>query len=689
MGTIVGIPGPGAAEWAVGLLAWAVLALLVGELLRALTARWVPLWQRPDPIEQGLLDLYLGGAVLYLAASVPWNAFVAPLVYALPLVGAAGVGVLALRAARRPGGAREIRDRLAPLLHPVRAVVLLSALALFLVELWVAAPVATGNTYDSSLLTLYTSLLLNHHSTALSFAPYASTGLLYPQGTTVWLGGAQLWFGLPPARTALLVTPLFFGLAPLAGFTFGRRWFSSDRAGLATALVLAWVGVGTRGIVFGSNDFVLAFPLVLLLAGQAVIWTRDSLPRIGDVLGFGILLGYSAALNPVGAEWLLLALPVIALLVRPRFGGRPIPWFGRWAAAVGTALVGVLPSLYVLAIGHSSSGFVPGATGPAAGSSPGITASQFIGCIDPFLFGDSDTGLSTVAALRLELAILIAVGIAVLLLVGRDSALGRYCEPFRPFVVGAVVAQVALLAVCWLASTGFGPAVDVASITSSNELSISLFSVYGFIGAIPLALALERFAGWIRRVEAPMRRPESPRPSASWSGKTRRVLASRAVIPFVVALVIVVPGVVLTPTVLPPTLSQQYHDFGNVTADDFDLLSYAGTHLPSGARVLVAPGSAGQFLPGYCANLVLLYPMVPDWSTVNASYERLVRDLPNATFTSQDARAIALLSVEFIVVTGNNTMLWPAFSPRPFLSDQATYNVTFHEGDAYLFRVIA
>ncbi|HEY1198497.1 MAG TPA: hypothetical protein VGG32_07205 [Thermoplasmata archaeon] len=682
----MGIPGPGGGEWAAALLAWAALAVVVGEFVRALTARWVPLWRRPEPIERGLLDFYLGGALLYLVASVPWDAFVAPVVYLLPIGAAAGAVTLAIRSSRRPGWTDELLASLAPLGRPVYLAVLLSALGLFVVELWVTLPVGTGNTFDSSLLTVYTSLLLQNHVTALSFAPYASTGVLYPQGTTVWLGWAQLVFGLPPARTSLLVTPLFLALAPLAGFVFGRRLFGSDRAGLAMALLLAWVGPGTRGMVAGSNDFVFAFPLVLLLAGQAVVWLRSPLPRFSDAFGFGLLTGYSAAMNPVGAEWLLLTLPVAALLTRPRFGGLVRGWVARWGVAVGATLIGIVPSLYVLGLGRSSPGFVPGATSAPAGSPTGITEAQFFGSIDPFLFRSTDVQLSPVAGLRLELAILIVLGLALLFLVGRDSALGRYLEPFRPFVAGAAAALVGLLALFWAAHYGFGPGLAFGGISSAEELSIWLFALYGLVAAVPLALAFERFVGWVRRTE---RAPTTGRASAG-PRRPRRVpsTALRAVAPLMIVVVIVVPGVVLTPTELAPGLSELYHDFGNVTAGDFDLLEYAGTHLPAGARVLVAPGSAGQFLPGYCSNIVLLYPMVPGWSTVNASYELLVHDLPNGTLGPADVRALAVLHVGYIFVTGNNTVLWWAFSPRPFLSESASYPLLHSDDDAYLFAVV-
>lgn len=683
----MGIPGPSVGEWALALLAWATLAVVLGELVRTLVARVIPLWRRPEPIERGLLDFYLGGALVYAVAAVPWSAFVAPVVYLLPVVAAAALATIAVRASRRPGWTAELRASLAPLARPVYLIVLLSALGLFLVELSTAAPVGTGNTFDSSLLTLYTSLLLRNHATPLSFAPYASAGLLYPQGTTVWLGWAQMVFALPPARTSLLVTPLFFGLAPLSGFVFGRRFFESDWAGLAAALLLAWVGPGTRAIVIGSNDFVFAFPLVLLLAAQAVVWLRSPLLRFRDALAFGLLAGYSAALNPVGAEWLLLSLPVAALLTHPRLGGRALGWIARWLVSIAATLVGILPSLYVLAFDRSRLAFSLGVPSSAPGQAPGISEAQFIGSIDPFLFGSSATGLSPLAALRLELVILIVIGFALLVLVGRDSEVGRYFERFRPFIAGAVAATIGLLGVLWLARAGFAPAVAFSQISSESELSWSLFALYGLIAAVPLALVLERFVGGVRRtVPAPESKRSMVRARRA-VGSSRSVL--RTLVPLAVALVIVVPGVVLTPTELPKSLAALYHDFGNVTASDFDLFRFAGESLPSGARVLVAPGSAGQFLPGYCPDIVLLYPMIPGWPTVNASYELLVRDLPNGTLGPRDVQALNDLAVGFVVVTGNSTTLWPAFSPQPFASNPSSYRTLFHEGDAFLFEVVA
>jgi hypothetical protein len=679
----VSLPGPSGGLWALGLLAWALAVVVLGDVVRQLAGRLIPSWRRLEPIERGLTDFYVGGGLLYLLAALPLGLFVAPLVDALPLAGAVGlVGWVLVR--RRASGAEDLQKSVVALLRPSSLLVLGSALVLYSLELAAALPIGTGNTFDSGLLTTYTALLVQNHTIPLSFQPYATPSILYPQGTTVWLGWAQLVFVLPPARTSLLVTPLFFALAPLGGFVFGRRLFGSDRAGVATALMLAWLAPATRGMVAGSNDFVFAFPLVLVLSGQAVAWLRSPPPRAADAVGFGLLAGYSAAMNPVGAEWLFLALLIAGGLAHPAYGGRLGSWFARWATALVATLLGIVPSLYVLTLGRSSPGFVLGAAAAPAGSPVGISGAQFLGSIDPFLFRAEDVQLSPVPALRLELALLLVLGLVALLLVARSSLLGRYFESFRLLVGGAFGATVVLLAVVWWASTGFGPAVYLNRVTSAAELSAWLFTMYAFIASVPLILALERFHGALADTG------RSTVAFGSLQGRplgpgARRTGPSRALVPLAVALLVVLPGVALTPAALSPVWTRLYHDFGNVTSDDFALLDYAGSHLPAGARVLVAPGSAGDFLPGYAANLVILYPLVPGWSWVNASYRIIVDELSNATLDARGRAAMATLDVQYIVVTGNSTVLWAAFSPVPLTMDPGAFPELFHQGDAYLF----
>ena len=673
------LPGPPGVVWSLELLVWAAGAALLGELLRGFTARWVSLWCDPEPVERALLDLYLGGAVVFLLAALPAGLFVLPVLVAVPVAAAVLVGARELWARRRAPGDRPRRWTVSP----AAGVAFGSGLLLLAYELAIALPIGTGNTYDASVLTTFVALLLHHHTIPLTLSPYASVGVLYPQGTTVWIAWAQALFGLPPARASLLVTPLFLALAPLGAFVFGRRAFGTDLAGASCAVFFAAVGSWTRVLVAGSNDFVVAFPLVLLLGGQVVGALRGPMLRWPDTVALGVLAGYSAALNPVGAEWLvptILLVGGVAWVRSLRDAGR---WMVRWVGLTAAALVALVPTLYVIALGWSNPSLTPGAGTPPEGTRLGIVGAQFVGGIDPYLFRPTDVWLSPVPALRAELAILLTIGLVLLVMTLRWEWTRKVAGSLPVFLMAGGAVIVVGMALVWAASYHGGLVLRLANLTSAAELSIWLFTFYTIVAAFPLVLLVDRARA--ERSERPPDPEGSPVPARRARG--RRAEAP-AIAPLAVALavVIVVPGAVLSGTSLPPALNGLYASVGNVSADDLALLEYAGAHLPAGARVLVAPGSAAQFLPGYAANVVLLYPMVPGWPWINGSYSLVLRELTNGTLDSAGSNALAILGVDDILVTGANTVLWPPFSPAPLLADPSEYPLEFHAGDAYLFE---
>jgi hypothetical protein len=680
----VPVPGPPGALWAAALLAWALYAAVLGEGVRFVAARWVPLWRTDEPVERFLLDFYLGGAAWFLLAAVPVGGFVRPVVFGLPIAAAGGL-LAASFVRRRAGQSPAVERTIARLFAGAPALAIATALGLFLVEIAAALSVGTGNTFDSSLLTTYTALLLQHGSLPLSFRPYAAPMILYPQGTTVWLGGAQLAFGLPPARTALLVTPLFLALVPLSGYVFGRRMFGTDRAGAAVALTLGWLGPATRALVGGSNDFALAFPLVLLLGAQTTAWTGGRLLSWGDAAGFGLLLGYSAAINPVGAEWLLPALLAILLLRTVPDLARAARAVRRWAVALAAAYLPLLPTVYVLALGIRSPGFVAGAASPPSLARTGISVSQFVGSVDPFLFRASDLELSPLPTIRAELAILLVVGAVLLLVARRPAGRGPDGSAFAAFALAGGAAIVAWLLVLTAAGGGVAVARPFSEISSAAELSMWLFMVYGLVAAVPLVWLFDL-------LPTPPTSPVVVEATPSARYRRARTLArsgpdSGAALVLAAALGILAPGIVLTPTSLSPVLRTFYSDFGTVSSADFALLACAGGHLSAGSRVLVAPGSAAEFLPGYARGIVLLYPLVPNWQWESSAYRLVVQQLTNATLNASGESALVSLNVGFIAVTERNTVLWPPFSPAPLLSPE--FSVVFHASDAYLFSTNA
>jgi hypothetical protein len=669
----VTVPGPGFGPWAVGLLLFAAASSLAGGAVRTAAIRYLPSWRTLGPIERLLLDLYLGGAAVYALAVLPLGLFTAA---TFPAVVALATAYLLYRAARlgraRTGSAivRAVSEYVA--LGP--AVALAAAGALGLLELALAIGVPTGNTYDASQLATYTTLLIQHHSIPSTLSGVGlPVPVVYPQGAAVWMASAQLLFGLPAARTALLVTPMFFALAPLGAYALGERWLGGWKAGATLAATFLLLATWTRFQVAGSYDFVAAFPLVLLLIALSKGWLEETLLSWREAVAFGLLAGYAAALSPVGVGWWLLALPVAAgLTAGVRWSGNVRGWFARFGVTLVASAVPILPSLVGIVGGLGHLGYSPAEPAVGTIAPVGLTGPEVLGYVDPFLFRPSDIWLSPFPALRLELAGLLVIGAMLLLL--RPRFVGEPSRAAR-FAVAGGASTAAWFLLEWLASTGSQPFGVLAPLTSGGELAEMLFTVFVIVAAVPLLLLVDRPSA------AP---PATTEPSAR---RSRTDPFPAATVAFLVALLLLVPAVAVTATEFPTAVQNTYASFGNVSAADFALLDWAPGHLPAGARVVVAPGSAAEFLPSYAPSLRVLYPMVVGFAYPNATYRDLVRELTNGTTGPNATSDLRVLEAEYIVVTGANSALGKPFAPGPLLADPADFPLVFHDGDAYVFAV--
>jgi hypothetical protein len=677
----VSLPGPSGLTWALELLLFAGVFLPAGELLRRVASRWVPLFRNLGWMERVLLDLYLGGGGLYVLAVVPLGLFGLPLVVAY-LGGAAAILVVLWvwrgRTGARgsgPGPPRRWLNLLPGLL------VAAATAGVFAIEVLVAEGIPTGNSFDTSILADYVALLLLHHQVPVSLAPIAPQLTSYPQGAPVWIAAAQLIYSLPPARSPLLVTPLFLSLSPLAGYVLGRRQLGSPWAGAAIGLTFALIGSWTRVMVAESNDFVFSFPLVLWLLARTDIWRFPRPPSWPDTVAYAAVLGYSAALNPVGAEWVFPTLVVLGLLNGGIHGSYLRAAVPRWLGALATSLLWVTPALWSIIRGggtiFATSGTV---TVPSPTGLPGITPAQLVGSIDPFLFRAHDIWLSPFVALRFELAVLLVGGAAVLVIPDLFRRLGPAGRGFRELVAATIGIAILILLVEVATAQGFSALNGLALISSAAEVSVYLFAIYTVLAAIPIYLLVE----FVRQAPAgssPTAGDTSPPPTAPRRPR-RTSLTGPQVISLFLLVVLLGAGVAVTAGDFPPYLEELYESYGRVTSADFAMFSWASQNLPTGSRVLVAPGSAAQFLPGY-ANVVLIFPV--QRIAQNASYVDLDAQLVHGHLNSSGYLDIGQLGIQYIVVTGNTTNLWAPFNPAALLGPP--FVLIYQNGDAYVFSV--
>jgi hypothetical protein len=678
----------------VGLLVLLVALVPLGSTILRVGERAIGRRFAITVVERSLLSFYAGGAVFFVVGSLPVPLLGAPLVWGAIAIGAASFLGLQWHAHFRP-----LTSALRWLVSP--AGMILSALVLGLLALEVigTGSFAFGNAFDAGFQSLVLKLIVTNHTVPLTLQPYAPVGVLYPAGTTVWLSLPVLMFDWPIASAPVTVPLLFLALSVVGGYCWGERLSGvGTRRGVTSGLVFAGVmsalASWPRFYIGGSYDFVLAVPLFLLTLGLLPVVAAENPSSGSTPVALGMLFGVSISLSLAAGE-ALLALAVAFFLVHRVARG----WAGftrsvrDFAILVGFSLVFIGRSLLGLALwwSYPSHTLAPAGPAPFAPEPPLPSfASQAVGRLDPFV--PWKPRMSPIPALSLELQVLLIAGLVVLgiVFVAPRSLLAQTLPQGWRTSLPAVT--VTMFAVCvfllFADSTSLGASL-VGGFSNLDEESILLFWSYQAIGAIPLVLAAElstaRNGGRFetRSDTSVTTTPARLRPARAGSGAGR---ARAAVWASVVVLIVAFgSGSVITAYDAPAYLSGHLEMFANVSSADVAALEWSGAHLPSCSRVLVAPGSAGMYLPLY-ANVQLLLPMIPP--PANLSYYVAVSNLTEGVITGATTGALVELNVTEVLTTGQTSVSYPPFDPEP-LRESGDFETLYADGDAEVFGFLA
>lgn len=684
--------------WFLGLTGLFALLLPIGDLLVRGAVILQGQRSRLTWTEQGLLAFYAAGGLLYAIAIIPMPLYSAGTVWGLIVGGAIGdVGLRLFQRSRK--GVNESRPTFPWPLAPIA----LGTIGLLLFELLAAPLPPLPNPYDGSVQALYAQLLLAHGTVATTLQPYAAAGIVYPQAAATWLTLPTLLWGWPLNESPLLLPPLFLSLTIPAAYSLGERFGGvGSREGRWQGLLFAGffglVASWPRFFVGGSYDFAFALPLYLVILGWVPHFGQHGLRSWRDSGTLGVLLGSLTALSVAVGETVFLVL--LGAILTATFRGRVAPrrWIPQFLATVGIAALFVVRYIYLFLMWFNYPGHVVQATGsPPYAANPAFSAvpsmQDVMGWLDPFV--PWKWKLSPIPVLSLEIATLLAAG---LLLLAFSSAstrprLGRCGLTSSSFVVGGITAVTALF-------TGFlvlakEPAAGLGvlnSFTSVGEVSFLLFISFELVALIPLSIA----ARFLYSQTAPQDvGAGSPGRGVMSISRGRRMIldsgrSHRLSQPVSIALAVVVlllplgSGLVATIGSGPGVVAVAYGSLANSTAADVQGLEWAGAHLPACSGLLVAPGSAAQFLPGY-GQFRVVFPMLP--FPVNLSYQLALNDLSNGVYDSQVRSALLFLNITEVFVTGDTFPGYPAFQSQA-MTGSADFHALFVLGDVAVFEFL-
>jgi len=644
------------------------------------------------PLERILVAFYGAGGVLFAVASVPLPLFFPAVVVGLLVGGVLAFVVISVREQAR--GVREFFRWLRTAPAIVLGAGTAGLLALYVLTI---GTLDAANGLDGPVHALFTMLLLRNHTVPTTLMPYELAGVEYTQGSPVWESLPAILYGWPVIASPVILPALFLSLTPAAAFCWGDRAGATGtprgaRMGLLFAGFFGLLASWPRLFVGGSFDFMFALPLFLLVLGWLPGLLQQPLRPWRETLATGVLVGVTASLSvSIGLELVLLlgAGWLVYLWHSPRSIGDVA---ARFAAILLVGAGFLVRSLYGIILWFGYPGHVLSAAGspPYALSaySPPAVYRFVTGELDPFILRKFK--LSPIPYLSLELACLLALGfiLVILWLRGPRGSLGRLLPAplVRSICLGTATSFVfvSFLVVIEYAT---GPLALIRSVTYIEEYSFLLFIFYGAIALLPLVASLNYLEAKTLERSPPGAPPHKDSTSHSVArARTRRSNRWAHWGSLAAAIVLAQPlaiGVVATTTAVPQYLTTHVEEFANVTPADFQALRWAGSNLPSCARVLVAPGSAARYLPLFASVFVItLEPYL--W---NLSYNDAVEDLSAGVFDGSTQSDLLSIQATEVFVTGQTSVQFPPFVPSA-LENSSDFTTLFHVGDAYIFAFL-
>jgi len=608
-----------------------------------------------DLLQICILNLYLGGLVLYLIAMLPFQFFSKPVAFGLTAIGFIFSALFHLRHWYRHSSGKIRRILIE---HKMAALDYILVFGMFLIFLWVQLTPLTnfvfGSVHDTSLHSLMVQVILENNCVPMTLQPYLPEGIIYPQASHVIFTYASYMLNYEAPKTLFYVTPLFNALSVFGAYFLGKKLWAKRSFYLGLSFVFAFVSSWPLYVTWGGNPFVTGFPLFLICLG---LFFAISPPRkehsAKELVAIGIFFGYSAAivisyletLLVVGVFWLF-------------FG------YARRSSCLGSMVKKLLLifSVSLLPFSPFLSRFIM--FYPYPGHNIGVP-SDFLGyqklhvSLNQVLEGAFEH-LSPYLFLRVELVGLFACfGVFLWKVRGNGRDLKRVL-----FFITAVAFSSALLSFI----SNFLP----------TEMSFISLTHQSIVLSIPMSVVLTVFYMKLSKLIHSLD-----------SGRLSKVFPKRSHAAFLVSIMalaaINMPFVYSRIAVDPKGLSDSYGLFAITTEDDYRLMVWMKENLSSSAIVLVNPYEAGLFIPS-TSNHRIIFPFVA--SQRAHEYQRLV-DLFSQSIINQTALELMQnYNISHVFVGVHATFGWTGshkWDAQMFLSN-SNFRLVERVGDSYLIE---
>ena len=637
---------------------------ILGEPWRIVLRKFVGFFNSLDVLQILILDVYLGGFLLYILAIIPLYLFSATTLYTITLVSA--VIVLWFHWKKFKNAARNLHLHLKEFSfrnHLLSEPMLIILIFLFNLVIQTASlnGLFFGSVRDTSIHSLFVQVLMENKQVPVTLQPYLTEGIIYPQGFTPMVAYSALILNYSPPQAVFYLTSLFNAFTILGVYFLGKTLSLSGKGyvGLSLAFVFTFVASWPKYITWGSNAFVASFPLYFICLSLFPFITREKL-NVKTIFAIGLLFGYLAVLHLQTCEALIASLFVLWVYVALK---REKDRWSRLLSLVvisGLSLLILSPFIYRQLVFYQYPYHNVGVTADAEIPIPQPSLSLILTGAKWFLENSASNTFLKIASFALFIAsISIIVCFRKKIVFNGSSGL----------IALGIVTLLGELFVFLLA------AINPSDLPFYPNSLLLYFPLYFFVAAINLSL-YHFFSSYLSKKI--LAKPNEPKP------KAKKLLVSA--FSFMLLVGIYSPFLYQSIVLDVGALHGSYAVFGVTTEQDLQLILWIREKLTKDATILVNNFQSGTFIPSI-ANRKALYP--PFGSSYSVSYQKLVTLLEENVLNETVFDLMKRFNITHIYV-GAGVSPWDnwihEWNPKLFLGNP-NFNLTKNFDNAYLFRL--
>lgn len=614
-----------------------------------------------DFIQICIVDVFVGGLLLFVLAILPFELFTWPvLVTSILLCSVLTIAIHAKSLINWLHMPKKdfINSKKKNII--IYALVLLMFLSLLSINLYSLSDFVFGSVRDESVHALYVQVLLENHFIPLTLQPYLPEGIIYPQASHAIFAFAFDMLSLEVPQIILYVSALFKSLTVLGGYFLGKKLCKRKEYALGLAFIFTFISAWPLNVTWGANPFIVGFPLYLVCLG--LLFDLFQKRSIIEVFIVGLLFGYAGSIILSYFEILLATTLVLFIICLFKEHSRRIRVVGRFGLILAASLIPISPFLYRFIyfwpypnhnIGIPQDVINLG-TAQLQNILPNISLDVILNVIS-----------SNIALGILTISFII---ISFILISKKD-----FCNNNKIIIIGRYALVIFLTGLLLILISCFlTPGLDVISWVHQNILL-----------SVPINLIiLVFFVVFTKYVGKNVTLPKIT---------FRRDFNGAFLLAILILTLLVSPFVYARLTINIDYVESGYAAYGVTTESDLELMQWMKTNLAfSDTVILVHPFGSGTFIPSV-SHLRVVYPFTGSWHS--KAYNDLVYLIENKTINSKAYTLMHDLNISYIFInsavakTGESLELgFSTWTPETLLGNP-NFKLVKNYNDSYLFKV--